>query len=74
LHRNCLLKHIIEGKIVGRIEMTGKRGRKHRQLLDDLKEERTCWKLTVEQLDSTLWRTGFESGYGPAVRDCGMNE
>jgi hypothetical protein len=24
LHRNCLLKHIIEGKIVGRIEVTGR--------------------------------------------------
>jgi hypothetical protein len=27
LRRNCLLKHIIEEKIVGRIEVTGKRGR-----------------------------------------------
>jgi hypothetical protein len=25
LHRNCLLKHVIEGKLDGRIEMTGKR-------------------------------------------------
>ena len=54
--------------------MTGKQGRKHRQLLDDVKEEKICWKLTVEPLDGILWRTGFESGYGPAVRDCGMNE
>jgi hypothetical protein len=26
LHRNCLLKHMIEGKLEGRIEMTGRRG------------------------------------------------
>jgi hypothetical protein len=25
LHRNCLLKHGIKGKIVGRIEMVGRR-------------------------------------------------
>ena len=24
LHRNCLLKHVIEGKIKGRIEVTGR--------------------------------------------------
>jgi hypothetical protein len=27
LCRNCLLKHVIEGKLEGRIEMTGRRGR-----------------------------------------------
>jgi hypothetical protein len=26
LRRNCLLKHVIEGKLEGRIEMTGRRG------------------------------------------------
>ena len=51
--RNCILKHIIEGKIVGRVEVTGQRGKKHRQLLDGLKEERLCCKLTVEPLDRT---------------------
>jgi hypothetical protein len=33
LRRNCLLKHVIEGKIEGR-------GRRRKQLLDDLKETR----------------------------------
>jgi hypothetical protein len=37
LHRNCLLKHVIEGKIEGRIEMMGRQGRRCKQLLDDLK-------------------------------------
>ena len=45
LRRNCLLKHVIEGKIEGRIEGTGRRGRIHEQLLDDVKEKRGYWKL-----------------------------
>jgi hypothetical protein len=36
LHRNCLLKHVIEGKIVG----TGRKGRKLTELNDDFKESR----------------------------------
>jgi len=40
LHRNCLLIHIIAGKLVGRIEVAGRQGRRHNQLLDDLKEKR----------------------------------
>jgi hypothetical protein len=35
LSTNCLLKCIIEGKIEGRIEVTGKRRRRCQQLLDD---------------------------------------
>jgi hypothetical protein len=40
LRRNCLLTHVIEGKLEGRIEMTGRLGRRRKQLLDDLKEKR----------------------------------
>jgi hypothetical protein len=67
LHRNCLLKHVIEGKLEGRIEMTGRRGRRRKQLLDYLKEKRRYWKLKEEALDRTLWRTRFGRGYGPVV-------
>jgi hypothetical protein len=38
--RNCLLKSVIEGKLEGRTEVTGRRGRRRRQLLDGLKEKR----------------------------------
>jgi hypothetical protein len=41
LSRNCLLKYIIEGKMRG----TRRRGRRRKQLLDDLKEARRYWKL-----------------------------
>jgi hypothetical protein len=44
LRGNCLLKHVIEGKLEGRIEMTGRRGRRRKQLLYDLKEKRRYWK------------------------------
>jgi hypothetical protein len=36
LRRNCLLKHAIEGKTGRRIEVTGRQGRRRKQLLDDL--------------------------------------
>jgi hypothetical protein len=45
LRRNCLLKHIIEGKIQGRIDVTGRRERRCKKLLDNLKEKRGYCKL-----------------------------
>jgi hypothetical protein len=38
LRTDCLLNHVIEGKIEGRVEATGRRGRKSKQLFDELKE------------------------------------
>jgi hypothetical protein len=64
LRRNCLLKHVIEGEI----EVMEMRGRRGKQLLDDLQEKRRYWKLKEEALDRTLWRTRFGRGYGPVVR------
>jgi hypothetical protein len=68
LRRNCLLKHVIEGKLEGRIEMTGRGARRRKQLLDKVKEKIRYWKLKEEALDRTLWRTRFGRGYGPVVR------
>ena len=42
------------------------RGRS-RQLLEDLKERRAYWKLKVETLDRTLWRTSCERACGTVV-------
>jgi hypothetical protein len=53
--RNCLLKHIIEGKTEGGIEVTKRQSRRHKQLLNDLKETRGYWKLKEQALDRTLW-------------------
>jgi hypothetical protein len=40
LRKNCLLKHVIEGKLEERVQMTERRGRRRKQLLDYLKEKR----------------------------------
>jgi hypothetical protein len=61
---NCLPKQITEGKIRG----TRRQGRRHKQLLDDLKEARRYWKLEKEAQDCSLWRTQFGRGYGPVTR------
>jgi hypothetical protein len=54
LRRNCILKHIIDGKIAGRIERTGRRESRRKQLLDDLKEKSGCRKLKEEALCGEL--------------------
>ena len=59
-----LLKHILEGNIQGEIEVTGRRGRRRKQLLDYLKETRGHWKLKEEALDRTLWKIRFGRGTG----------
>ena len=48
--------------------MTGRRGRRRRKLLDDLKERRGYSHFKVEALDRTVWRDGFGRGFGPVVR------
>jgi hypothetical protein len=68
LLRNCLLQWIIEGKIQGGIEVTGRQGRRRRKLLDDLKERRGYSHLKEEALDRTVWRADFGRGFGPVVR------
>ena len=52
-YRTCLLKHVIEGKKEG-VEVTGRRGSRGKQLLDDLKGARRYCKLKEEALDHTL--------------------
>ena len=68
MRRNCLLQRVIEGKIKGGIEVTGRRGRRRRMLLDDLKERRGYSDLKEEALDRTMWRARFGRGFGPVVR------
>ena len=54
LRRNCLLKQVIEGKIKGQIEVTGRRGRRRRKLLDDLKDSRGYCELKEEAIHRTV--------------------
>jgi hypothetical protein len=39
LHGNCLLKHVIEGRLEGSTEVTERRGKIRKQLLDVLREK-----------------------------------
>jgi len=68
LRRNCLLQRVIQGKIQGGIEVTGRRGKIRRKLLDDLKERRGYSHLKEKALDRTMWRARFGRGFGPVVR------
>jgi len=40
LRTNCILKHVIEGKLDGSVEVTGRRRLRSKQLLDKFKEKR----------------------------------
>ena len=62
------LQRVIEGEIKGGIEVTGRRGRRRRKLLDDLKEGRGYSNLKEEALDRTVWTARFGRGFGPVVR------
>jgi hypothetical protein len=68
LRGNCLLKHCIEGNTKGRIEVTERRGKICKQLLDDFQDSTGYCKLTEEALDRTVWRVGFGRDCEPFVR------
>jgi hypothetical protein len=52
--RNCLLQRVIEEKIKSGIEVTGRRERRRRKLLVDLKERRGYSYLKEEALVGTM--------------------
>ena len=68
LRRNCLLKHVIEGKLKGEIEVTRRQGRRRKKLLDDLREGRGYSHLKEEALDRNMWKDNFGRGFEPVVR------
>ena len=68
LRRNCLLKQIIEGKVEEEMEVTRRRGRRRKKLLDGLKDRRGYSHLKEEALDRTMWRNLPGGGFEPVVR------
>jgi len=52
-------KLIFEGKVEGNIQVTGRRGTKHKLLLDEFKERRRYWKLKGDAVDGSQWRIRF---------------
>jgi hypothetical protein len=47
--------------------VTGRRGRRRRKPLDDLKEGRGYSHLKQEALDRSMWTARFGRGFGPVV-------
>ena len=68
LRSNCLLTQVIEGKIKGEMEVTRRRGRRRKKLLDDIKDRRGYSHLKEETLHRTMWRNHFRGSFGPVVR------
>jgi hypothetical protein len=68
LHRNCLLQWVIEGTIMGGIEVTERRGKRGSKLLNDFKERRGYSHLKKKTLDHTMWRACSGKGFGPLIR------
>jgi hypothetical protein len=48
--------------------VTRRRGRKRKNLPDDLKDRSEYSHLKEEALDRTMWRTRFGGGFEPVVR------
>ena len=48
--------------------ISGRRGGRCKQLLDDLNGTRGYWELKQEALGGTVYKTRFGTGYGPVVR------
>ncbi|PNF33748.1 hypothetical protein B7P43_G11228, partial [Cryptotermes secundus] len=63
----CLLKEVIEGKIEGQIEVTRRRGRRRKKMLDDLGDRRGYSHLKEKALDRIKWRNCFGRDCGPVV-------
>ena len=68
LRRNCLLKQVIEGKLKGKMEVTRRRGRRRKKLLDDLKDRRGYSHLKEEAIHRSMWRNRFGGDFGLVVR------
>jgi hypothetical protein len=64
----CLIRQVIEGKIKGGREVTGRRGRRRRRLLDDFKERRGYSHLKEEALDPKMLKARFGKGFEHVVR------
>jgi hypothetical protein len=56
LRRNCLLQRVIEGKIKGVIEVTGRQGRRRRKLLKERILSFAGGSSGLHYVESLLWK------------------
>jgi hypothetical protein len=54
-------------KEIQKEKVTGRRGRRRKHLLNDLKAKRRCHKLKEDALVHPVWTTRFGRVYGPIV-------
>jgi len=73
LRRNCILKHVNEGKIERRIEVRGRRERRCKQLVHHRKKRRGYCRLKEEAVYGFLRITRFGRGCGALVRETAVN-
>jgi hypothetical protein len=73
LHRNCISKHIIEGKIKGGVEVMGRQGRRHKQLINDIKETRVYGKLRGSARSDSVENSLYKRLW-TCKRDYGLND
>ena len=66
---NCILKHVIEGKIEGSI----RRGRRRKQLLIDLTKKGRYLNFIEEALDRPFLRNHFGGDCGPSQERLRVN-
>jgi hypothetical protein len=71
LHRNCLLRHVIKGKIEGRTEV---RGRRRKKSLDNFEEKRVYGELKEEALDHSVEKSLWKRLWICRKANQGMNE
>ena len=64
LRNNGILQHVIERKIQGK----GRRERRSKHLLDDLKEKRRCFTLKEKKLAGTQWEIRFGTRFALFAR------
>ena len=50
------------------MEVTRRRERRRKKLLDDLKDRRGYPHVKEEAVDRTMWKNRFKGGFGPVVR------
>jgi len=74
LRRTSLLIHIIEGKLEERLEVTRRRGRRRKHILDKLKEKRILetekGSTRSHPVENSLWKSLWTC----RKTDYGMNE
>jgi len=74
LCRDCILQNVIRGKTEGEIEVTGRRGRRRKQILDNVKEMRGYRRMKGRSIRSYSVENLFWTRLWTCLKtDCELN-